>query len=181
MPSNAIANGVAVSAGFHVGSAAPLAYERVSVPNALDLKTIAEWIGVSVDELRELNPELRRATTPVTEHDLKVPLGTAATVRMKLATADPLYVHFDFHRVKRGETLSTIARKYKVSLSELRLANDLTSRSRIRVNQTLMIPRRTTAGLPSTPAQSAGCCCSTGDRCRRCCSSPLAQAHRGLP
>ncbi|HWB16661.1 MAG TPA: LysM peptidoglycan-binding domain-containing protein [Vicinamibacterales bacterium] len=141
--------------GFEVGSAAPLAYERVSVPNALDLKTIAEWIGVSVDELRDLNPELRRTTTPVTEHDLKVPLGTAATVRMKLATADPLYVHFDFHRVKRGETLSTIARKYRVSLSELRLANDLTSRSRIRVNQTLMIPRRTTAGLPSTPARSA--------------------------
>jgi membrane-bound lytic murein transglycosylase D len=140
--------------GFEVGSAAPLAYERVSVPNALDLKIIAEWIGVSVDQLRELNPELRRTTTPMGEHDLKVPLGTAATVRMKLATAAPLYVHFDFHRVRRGETLSSIARHYKVSLSELRLANELKS-SRLRVNQTLMIPRRTAPGLPSSPSTSA--------------------------
>jgi membrane-bound lytic murein transglycosylase D len=42
--------------GFEVGSAQPLAYERVTVPNALDLKVIAEWINCSVDELRELNP-----------------------------------------------------------------------------------------------------------------------------
>jgi LysM repeat protein len=39
-------------------------------------------------------------------------------------------------------------------LSELRLANELKS-SRLRVNQTLMIPRRTAPGLPSSPSTSA--------------------------
>ena len=135
--------------GFEVGAADPLAYEVVTIPNALDLKIIAEWANVSVDHLRELNPELRRTTTPMGEHELKVPLGTAATVQSKLATADPLFVAFNFHTVKRGETLTTIARRYKVTVSELRQANDLSSRARVRLNQSLMIPQRPAAGLPT--------------------------------
>jgi membrane-bound lytic murein transglycosylase D len=136
--------------GFEVGSAGSLAYERVTVPNALDLKIIAEWIEVSVDELRELNPELRRTTTPMGDHELKVPLGTAATVEAKLAAVDPsLFVRFNFHTVRRGETISSIARKFKIAQAELRAANDLGARTRLRANQTLMIPQRTASALPT--------------------------------
>ena len=137
--------------GFEVGLANPLAYDRVVVPNALDLKIIAEWIDVPVDELRELNPELRRTTTPAGDHELKVPLGTAATVNAKLATADPsLYVHFNFYTVRRGETLAGIARKHRISQQELRDANDLRATTRVRANQTLMIPQRTASALPTS-------------------------------
>jgi membrane-bound lytic murein transglycosylase D len=139
--------------GFNVEAANPLAYDSVTVPNALDLKIIAEWISCSVDELRELNPELRRTTTPAGDHDLKVPLGTAATVRSKLVTLDPsMYVRFNFHTVRRGETVASIARKYHITQSDLRLANDLTVRSRLQANQSLMIPQRSATGLPSSPA-----------------------------
>ena len=144
--------------GFEVGTANRLAYERVTVPNALDLKIVAEWISVSVDELRELNPELRRTTTPMSEHELKVPLGTAPTLRARLANIDSsLFVQFTFHTVKRGETIATIARRHKITQAELRLANDLTARSRIRLNQSLMIPQRTANALPSatTSARTA--------------------------
>jgi membrane-bound lytic murein transglycosylase D len=144
--------------GFEVGTANRLAYERVTVPNALDLKIVAEWINVSVDELRELNPELRRTTTPMSEHELKVPLGTAPTLRARLANIDSsLFVQFTFHTVKRGETIATIARRHKITQAELRLANDLTPRSRIRLNQSLMIPQRTANALPSatTAARTA--------------------------
>jgi membrane-bound lytic murein transglycosylase D len=146
--------------GFDVGVVAPLAYEHVTVPNALDLKILAEWSGVTVEELRTLNPELRRTTTPMGAHDLKVPAGTAATIERQLASAEPLFVHFNFHTVKRGETMSTIARKYRVSLAELRQANELTARSRLRTSQTLMIPQRPAQGLPASigrtsPAASA--------------------------
>ena len=133
---------------------ATLGYSSVSfaVLNAGmdDLKIIAEWIGVSVDELRELNPELRRTTTPMGEHELKVPLGTAPTLRARLVTIDPsLFVQFTFHTVKRGESIASIARRHKITQAELRLANDLTPRSRIRANQSLMIPQRTANALPS--------------------------------
>ncbi len=104
-----------------------------------------------------LNPELRRTTTPMGEHELKVPLGTAPTLRARLATIDSsLFVQFTFHTVKRGETIATISRRHKITQAELRLANDLTPRSRIRLNQSLMIPQRTTNALPSaTTARAA--------------------------
>jgi membrane-bound lytic murein transglycosylase D len=120
------------------------------VRGAIDLKIIAEWIDVSVEELRELNPELRRTTTPSSEHDLKVPLGTAATLRSKIETADPaLFVQFDFHTVRRGDTLSAIARRYHVTAEDLRLANNLSARAIIRPNQILTVPQRTANALPT--------------------------------
>ncbi len=141
--------------GFDVGVVAPFAYEHVTVPNALDLKILAEWSGVTVEQLRTLNPELRRTTTPMGAHDLKVPAGTAATIERQLASAEPLFVHFNFHTVKRGETLAVIARRYRVSLAELRQANELTARSRLRASQTLMIPQRPAQGLPVSIARNA--------------------------
>jgi len=141
--------------GFADGGSNPLAYERVSVPNALDLKIIAEWGGFTVEELRELNPELRRTTTPDRDHDLKVPIGTAVTIQKHLESADALFVHFDFHSVRRGESLATIARRYKVSQAELRQANDLSVSARVKAGQSLMIPQHQAAGLPTATARVA--------------------------
>jgi membrane-bound lytic murein transglycosylase D len=147
--------------GFDVVASGPVAHESVAVPNALDLKVVAEWIDVSVDLLRELNPELRRTTTPAGSHDLKVPVGTAATIQARLATDDPPYAHFTFHTVKRGETVAALARRYKVTQSDLRQANDLSARAGIRANQTLMIPQRSASGLPSSSAAATRVAAST--------------------
>jgi membrane-bound lytic murein transglycosylase D len=141
--------------GFEIGAGEPLAYETVSVPNALDLRHIAEWADVSVDQLRELNPELRRTTTPMGEHPLKVPVGTAATIQTRLATATPLFVQFQFHTVRRGETLATIARRYKITQTDLRSANELSRTAKVKINQSLRIPERAASGIPSTTASRA--------------------------
>jgi membrane-bound lytic murein transglycosylase D len=125
------------------------------VPDALDLKILAEWCGVTVDELRELNPDLRRTTTPMGGHELKVPMGTAVTVQRQLASAEPLYVHFDLHSVRRGESVSSIARKYRVSTADLRKANDLSTRARVRVGQVLMIPQHQPVGLPASASSAS--------------------------
>ena len=42
-----------------------IAYDKVTVPRAIDLRRVAEWTGTSIDEIQALNPELRRWTTPV--------------------------------------------------------------------------------------------------------------------
>jgi peptidoglycan lytic transglycosylase D len=141
--------------GFDVAPAAPLTYEKVTVPGAIDLKYIAEWAGTTVERLQQLNPELRRTTTPSEPHDLKVPVGTAVTLRAKLATADPaLFRTFLTHTVHRGETLSGIAHRYSVSLRDLEQANNLRT-TRLRISQTLVIPRPRAAALPSRPASTS--------------------------
>lgn len=148
--------------GFDVGPAAPLTYESVSVPNALDLRVIAEWASVPVEGLRELNPELRRTTTPVGEHELKVPVGTAVTIEAALATADPsLFVTMDIYTVRRGDTLSTIARRYQISVADLQQANEIRT-TRIYPNQNLTIPNRTARALPRPSAAAVAATANTG-------------------
>jgi membrane-bound lytic murein transglycosylase D len=142
--------------GFEVGAAAPVAFEKVTVPGALPLAVLAEWAGTSVDEIRTLNPELRRTTTPTAGHELKVPFGTAAAIDARLETADPaLFVTFKFYTVKKGDTLTTVARQFKLTSAELREANDLKSSSRIKAGQSLMIPQPRASGLPSRPSAVA--------------------------
>ena len=51
--------------GFDIVAHDPISYDKVTVPRAIDLRRVAEWTGVSIDEIQALNPELRRWTTPV--------------------------------------------------------------------------------------------------------------------
>jgi membrane-bound lytic murein transglycosylase D len=142
--------------GFDVAWATPLAYDTVEVPGALDLKIVAEWAGTPIEAIQDLNPDLRRQTTPDGAHALKVPVGTGAAVQARLASADPTIFRdreFKFHTVRRGETLTTIARRYKVTVAQLRAANDLSSRTtRVPVSQELLIPQRPAAALPTAAA-----------------------------
>lgn len=130
--------------GFEITPAEPIAYEKVAVPRAIDLRRVAEWTGRSIDEIQALNPELRRWTTPVRypQYEVKVPIGTAEPFAARLAAAEPSdFVSLNWYTVKRGETLTTIARKLRVSRTELAEANHLSTRSRVRAGQELIIPR----------------------------------------
>lgn len=120
------------------------AFETVTLPDAVDLRRVAEWTGTPIDAIQELNPELRRWTTPVRAKDyaLRVPAGSADVVRERLAQVDPTELApLRWHMVKRGETISTIARKLRVSRVDLAEANYLSLRSRVKTGQRLIIPR----------------------------------------
>ncbi len=139
--------------GFEPGVADPLAYDLVMVPDALDLRTVAEWTRASIEEVRALNPELRRATTPVGTHALKVPVGMGPVVESMVATADPgTFAAFERYTVKRGETLATIARRSGFKTVDLAAANHLRTRAKLTVGQSLLIPRVVTTALASRPA-----------------------------
>lgn len=130
--------------GFEIAAAEPIAYEKVPVPAAIDIRRVAEWTGASVDEIQALNPELRRWTTPLRypDYEVKVPVGTGEMFRTRLANATSAdLATLNWHTVKRGETLTTIARKLRVSKVELASANALSTRARVRTGQKLIIPR----------------------------------------
>ena len=130
--------------GFAITPHEPVTYEKVAVPRAIDLRRVAEWTGTSIDEIQALNPELRRWTTPVRypQYEVKVPAGTAERFTTRLASASPSdFVSLNWYTVKRGETLTSIARKLRVSRTELAEANHLSTRSRVTAGQELIIPR----------------------------------------
>jgi membrane-bound lytic murein transglycosylase D len=142
---------------FDLEPTVPLAYEKVQVSDPIDLRLVAEWTNAPIDEIEALNPELRRWTTPVRSpnYEIKVPVGTGDAFRLRLAAtpADSLNA-FQWHSVKRGETLLSIARKLKVRKADLAEANSLSLRARVKVGQQLIIPRAPTtllAARPNTP------------------------------
>jgi membrane-bound lytic murein transglycosylase D len=135
--------------------------ERVTVYGPIDLRKVAEWAGVPAEVIQDLNPELRRWTTPVraTDYPLTVPQGTGARVLAAMVTAEPEdLVSFNRYTVKKGETIQTIAKKLKVSRTDLAEANYLNTKARLDAGQQLIIPRAPTTMLAArteTPAPVA--------------------------
>jgi membrane-bound lytic murein transglycosylase D len=125
---------------------APL-FETVTVSGAVDIRRVAEWSGASVQDIQDLNPELRRWTTPIraTDYELKVPMGAAEVINARLAEpgTDDL-APLSHYSVKKGETLLSIAKKLRVSRSDLAEANYLSSKSKLSTGQRLIIPRAPT-------------------------------------
>ncbi len=122
-------------------------YETVTLASAVDLRRVAEWAGTPVQTIQDLNPELRRWTTPLraTDYELKVPEGTADVInaRMLEVAADEL-APLNRHTVKNGETLLSISRKLKVSRADLAEANYLSTKATLKTGQQLIIPRAPT-------------------------------------
>jgi membrane-bound lytic murein transglycosylase D len=124
----------------------PVPHRTFEVTQHVRLADLDRALGLEAKTLAELNPELRRGTTPSEAYTLKVPAQVASTFETTLA-ALPAYVPppewiTEIHRVRRGETLSSIARRYRTSVNEIVRANRLRSRDRIGVGQRLKIPQR---------------------------------------
>jgi membrane-bound lytic murein transglycosylase D len=129
--------------GFDIAGLAPLNYDSVTIAAPIDLRRVAEWTGASIDEIRALNPELRRWTTPVKEPEftLKVPTGTRELFESRLVEASPAeFASLNWHTVKPRETLTQIAQRNRVAVLDLASANGLTRTARLTAGQQLVIP-----------------------------------------
>ncbi len=74
-------------------------------------------------------------------YELRVPAGTSQDVNRWLdEMSDIELVSLQWHTVKRGETLATIARARRVSRADLAEANDLRVTSRVATGQKLLVP-----------------------------------------
>ena len=134
--------------GFSFEAEAVHSYETVELTRPVDLRRIAEWADLSVDEVQALNPELRRWTTPVRDgsYVLKVPVGTAVNVSARLDEAARLELaSLKWYTVKNGDTLALIARKLHVSRTDLAEANYLKVTDRVSPGDKLMVPQEATA------------------------------------
>jgi len=131
------------SYGFEVAELTNWEYEIIDIDRSLDLDKIAHALRVDYQDLKSYNPELRQGVTPPkkTPYQLKVPLGKGS-INTKTMAAIPTSDKIDYqvHYVRRGETLSVIARKYGVSLTKLVQANRIKNRNRLSVGQKLVIP-----------------------------------------
>ena len=129
--------------GLEVADA--LAFDLVDVHhNPSSLKAVADAAGCSVDDLRDLNPELKTASTPPSKgsYSLRIPAGKAARYVSRLDKVD-LSTEGErvLHEVAFGETMDMVAARHGVSPRVIRAANGMGRRARARYGETLSIPK----------------------------------------
>jgi len=120
----------------------PLKFDTVPVPGSVYLKTVAKAIGVEYKEILELNPSLRRDMTPPEDDlwDLRVPAGKGEVLKELLPkVVAEGKVRFILHRIRRGDSVYRIARKYGADVSFIKKINGMSSNS-IRGRRKLIVP-----------------------------------------
>ena len=99
---------------------------------------IARRYGISLSSLIEANPRLR-GRAPRAGQRVIVPLDGPMSTVVARRIAEPQPSEVQFHRVRRGETLSGIARRYHLSQRQLRVWNHLNARGSLRAGQRLRV------------------------------------------
>jgi membrane-bound lytic murein transglycosylase D len=132
----------------------PVDYEFVKLPGYVSANDLIKVTGLSRAELMETNPALRPAVWNGNKfipkgYELRInrrEIPNAKEIATKVASMSSNLMFAKqkpdrYHRVRRGQTLSTIAARYRVRLSDLVAVNNLRSRHQIRVGQVLRLPQ----------------------------------------
>lgn len=136
----------------------PIPYEFVKVNKSMKLQDIASKIDFPEDHLNLLNSELRYRITPDKEYDLKVPIDCLEKFNQVVVeipeTEKPKFAStklvFARHKVKKGETIASIANRYKVTPSTILTYNNINKKKRLVVGQKLKVPVIRTARVEKT-------------------------------
>ena len=128
--------------GIEVDPEPAIVPDNVKPGHAIDLRLVAEVIDVDVDTLRTLNPQLLRLVTPDDpDFVLHLPEGTAERFYAEIAAIPPdKWVSWRDHRVEEGETLSSIAKDYRVSADAIAAANGIETDAPLAAGDKLIIP-----------------------------------------
>lgn len=131
--------------GFPPESSGPLRYEEVPLERQTHLRLIAKAAGVPYEELKALNPELRKEMTPPNYKDyiIKLPYGMkqAFIENFSKLPATETYI------VRKGDNLALIAKRFGTTVQSLQEQNSLGKKTLLRAGAILTVPY-----LPEAPA-----------------------------
>ncbi|HUJ16845.1 MAG TPA: LysM peptidoglycan-binding domain-containing protein [Nitrospirota bacterium] len=146
--------------GFTVSSFDPFKYDETVIEDSTDLRLIAKCANCTYEEIKELNPELRRWITPpqADRYTLRLPSGRKEIFLANYAAIPPEQkIKWERHEVKRGETLAALAKEYNTSPEAICDINGL-KKKRITPGKHILIPRDINAKSQElgflTPGQS---------------------------
>jgi len=128
--------------GFTLPTKEMMEWEEVAVSRSIDLDRLAQAAGISYTTLSTLNSELRQGVTPPDiTYKLKVPFGYSGKVEAVINNIPTSNKEASqVHRVRTGESLWLIARKYNVTVTNLVRANNLRNSNQLKVGQKIIIP-----------------------------------------
>lgn len=134
----------------------PLEFELVRVDKPVNLRQMASKMNFDYDDLKFMNPKFKGEIAPPKQGDngqvvleLRVPIGQSqvAMVAAQSSFVDKIEFVADagevqMHKVRKGESLYTIARKYRSTVAMIRDLNDLSPGRKLRIGMRLQVPER---------------------------------------
>lgn len=127
--------------GFSVPQSSMEATVRMPITGMYALGDLNAAMGLAPGTLARLNPELvREATPPSGSHALAVPAEAQAKLAEALKVVAQKRETVASHKVRKGETIAQLAKKYGVSQDELMRLNKIRSAKSLKVGQTLKLP-----------------------------------------
>jgi membrane-bound lytic murein transglycosylase D len=102
-------------------------YDTVTLDYPVDLRLVSDCVGVTTDELQDLNPSLLRLSTPRTgSFQLHIPAGSKDQFETAIAAIPPdKRLWWRYHTVHPGETIMALARTYHTTAKQIEEANHL--------------------------------------------------------
>ena len=135
--------------GFQPVADTPFVYETVQVRTMTSLRVVARCAGVSESEIKALNPQLLRGSTPPGPYEVRVPVGHGLEAQRKLGGLPAGHGEdFRAYKIRRGDTLAKVARRFKVDPDDLLEANHLT-KPEFRAGRRIVIPSATALDQPT--------------------------------
>jgi membrane-bound lytic murein transglycosylase D len=132
----------------------PIEFDHVTLDKPVNLRVMAEKMNINYEDFKDLNPKFKGEVAPMpvgnTALELRIPPGMSeqAIVAANESIVERVEYIADagdtqVYRLRRGESLHSVARKYRTSVAYLRDLNDLPKGKRLKVGMKLYVPDRT--------------------------------------
>ncbi|MBX2995786.1 MAG: LysM peptidoglycan-binding domain-containing protein [Bdellovibrionaceae bacterium] len=132
----------------------PIEFDMVKVSKAVNLRVMASRMGVEYEEFKQLNPKFKGEVAPAKSNgvlELRIPVGQT---QVAMSAAAQSYVDrveliadagdTSTYKIRAGDSLYTVARKYRTTVANLRDINDIKPGRKLRIGQRIQVPDRST-------------------------------------
>jgi membrane-bound lytic murein transglycosylase D len=129
----------------------PIEFEHIVVKKPVNLKLMAEKMNLDYDDFKQLNPKFKGEIAPLkgSELELRIPIGQRdlALASAQASFVDKVVYIADagetvIYNVRSGDSLYSIARRYRTTVAWLKDTNDLKNGRKLRIGKRLMVPDR---------------------------------------
>jgi membrane-bound lytic murein transglycosylase D len=121
----------------------PFSFETTILPTSTDLAVVASLSGVEYDEIKKLNPELKRWCSPpdALDYELRLPIGTLDDFEKKYATLpQSKRANYVRHTITSGDTLLALSNRYGVRVKDIERLNQIHNPRALQLGRNLLIP-----------------------------------------
>lgn len=130
----------------------PIEFETITVKESINLRVMAEKMNVPYEDFKAYNPKFKGEIAPVRNASLDIRVPVNMTEIGLVAAAGSVSDKVEFvadaaetqtYKIRKGDTLSTIARKYRTNIAYIRELNELSSKAKLKVGRRILVPDRT--------------------------------------